>query len=67
MSTYTIRTDADLYDAVDASSIDDAVDQATEFSDLSALERHINRHVADGAWCWIECDGERVVEIGSES
>ena len=67
MHTYTIRTDADLYDDVQADSIDDAVDQATEFSDLASLERHISRHVDGGAWLWIECDGERVVEIGSES
>jgi hypothetical protein len=67
MKTYTIRTDADMYDDVEADSIDAAIDQATEFSDLAELARHIERHADDGAWLWIDCDGERIVEIGNPS
>jgi hypothetical protein len=60
--TYTVRTDADLYEDVIATSIDEAIDASTEFSDLASLTRHIQRH--PGAWCWIDCDDVRVVELG---
>jgi hypothetical protein len=33
-------------------------------TDKRTLRREMERHLTDGAFCWIECEGERVFEIG---
>lgn len=70
MAKYTVRTDAFLCDNIEADSLDEAIEiafrgQHPTVADLDGLELAIGDTVEDGGWCWIERDGERLVEIGS--
>jgi hypothetical protein len=64
---YHIHTDAFSYDCW-AESLDDAIEEAFSdeldaATDEDSLREEFEQFVADGGWCWIEEDGERVVEI----
>lgn len=66
---YDIRTDAFLCTDIVATDLDDAIEQAFTgeglgITDIASLERKFAKYVDDGGWCWIDCDGKRVVEIG---
>ncbi len=72
MKTYTVRTDSFLMDDFQADNLDAAIEEAFEgeiagIKDTESLERKFARYVADGGWCWIDEDGERVFEIGEGS
>ena len=73
MSKYTVRTDAFLCDDFDADSLNEAIEYAFDgeglgkITDQKSLESKFTKYVEDGGWCWIECDGERVIEIGEVS
>lgn len=68
MANYTIKTDDFECDDIEAENIDDAIDQCdfgATVNDADALRRLFERkYVADGGWCWIEQDGEKVFEVG---
>ena len=69
MATYTVKTDAFMHDDFEADSLDEAIEEAFAgeglgIRDYATLLRKFPRYVADGGWCWIECDDEMVVEIG---
>ena len=67
--TYEIQTDAFSCE-VEAGNLDEAIEAGFDgeglgkITDEAALHRRFRRYVADGGWCLIECDGERLVEIG---
>jgi hypothetical protein len=68
---YTIRTDAFLADGIDAANVDAAIRQtfadepgAASVVDVRSLAAWIER-IADGAWCWIEEDDTRIVDLRS--
>ena len=70
MTTYTVHTDAFLYDDFEADSLDDAIEIAFDgeiagIVDVASLEKKFRRYVSDGGWCYVECGGERVIEIGN--
>ena len=67
---YVVTTDGFQTDEFQAASLDAAIEYAFDgeglgkIVDLESLERKFEKYVRDGGWCWIERDGERVVEIG---
>jgi hypothetical protein len=63
MNTYNIRTDADS-GTVTAPNLNAASHEYFGALSLRSLERYFAR--LDGGWCRIECDGETLVEIGSD-
>lgn len=68
MKTYYICTDAQAAFVV-AESLTEAIRwffgrDKPHITDKHTLRREMERHLTDGAFCWIECDGERVFEIG---
>jgi hypothetical protein len=68
MMTYEIATDSFGYEC-EAESIDAAIEEAffgeiQGIVSLETLEEKFARYVSDGGWCWIEANGDRVVEIG---
>lgn len=69
MSLYTVRTDAFMIDDFEAESLDAAVAEAFAgeiggVKDVASLRKKFAKYEADGGWCWVEEDGERVLEIG---
>jgi hypothetical protein len=65
---YTIKTDAFEID-IEADSLDEAIEEAFDgeigsVTDEESLRRKFARYERDGGWCWVECDGVRVLEIG---
>ena len=69
MPKYTIRTDDFFCEDIEADSLSDAIEQcdfgSNKIADAFSLREHFERKlVPDGGWCWIERDGERVLEIG---
>ncbi len=68
-STYVVKTDGFEVE-IDATSIDEAIEEAFEgeglgkITDQPSLEQKFAKYVADGGWCWIEENGERVLTIG---
>ena len=66
---YTVQTDAFSYDC-EAVNLDEAIAEAFDgeglgkITDRASLEEKFAKYVDDGGWCWIECDGDRVLEIG---
>lgn len=70
MKTYHIRTDAGS-DEVEAKTINAAIadyfaGEIKGVTNLRTLKAKFKKYVEDGGWCFIEVDGERVVEIGSD-
>lgn len=70
MKTYTITTDA-LQTEIEAKNLNAAIKEAFDgeikgVTHLRSLKAKFKKYVADGGWCFIEVDGERVVEIGSD-
>jgi len=67
MKTYYICTDAQAAFVV-AESLNEAIRwffrDKPHITDKRTLRREMERFLADGAFCWIECGGERVFEIG---
>jgi hypothetical protein len=69
MKTYYIRTDAGSGE-VEAKNLNAAIadyfvdGEIKGVTNLRTLKAKFN--VEDGGWCFIEVDGERVVEIGSD-
>lgn len=66
--SYEIATDSFGYEC-EAATLDDAIAEAFDgeiagIVDEATLREKFARYVKDGGWCWIEADGERVVEIG---
>jgi hypothetical protein len=69
MKSYVIQTDSFCYET-EASSLNEAVAEAfageiAGVRDVVSLERKFARYVADGGWCRVDEDGERVLEIGA--
>lgn len=65
---YVIETDAFGYET-DAESLDEAIEEAFAgeikgITNVESLERIFAKYVTDGGWCFVEENGERVVEIG---
>jgi len=71
MKSYYIQTDAGSGE-VEAKSLNAAIADyfATEtpkgVKNLRELKARMKKYVADGAWCFIDENDERVVEIGSD-
>jgi hypothetical protein len=70
MKTYHIRTDA-FSTKVEATNLNAAIKEAFDgeikgVTHLRSLKAKFKPYAADGGWCFIEVDGERVVEIGSD-
>jgi hypothetical protein len=63
MNNYHIRTDADS-GTVLARDLNVAIRVYFGATSLRSLKQHFAR--LDGGWCRIECDGETLVEIGSD-
>ena len=69
MPTYVIKTDGFEYECK-AESLDAAIAEAFDgeglgkIVDEASLEKKFAKYVDEGGWCWIEEDGERVLEIG---
>ena len=67
MKTYYICTDAEAAFVV-AESLNEAIRwffrDNPNITDRRTLGLEMERFSADGAFCWIECEGERVFEIG---
>jgi hypothetical protein len=66
--TYRISTDADSGDVL-APSLAAAIrryfgGRNLQVRDVRSLHRYMAAYTPDGAWCRIERDGERLVEIG---
>lgn len=66
---YVVSTDGFSSDRFVADDLDEAIGEAFSgeglgIKNLPSLESKFPKYVEDGAWCWIEEDGERVVEIG---
>lgn len=64
---YFVATDAFKWNGR-CDCLDNAIEQAFDgeirgIVDEETLYAKFQRYVADGGWCWIECQGERVVEI----
>ena len=70
MAKYTVRTDGFLCDDFECDSLDEAIAYAFDgeglgkITDEESLRRKFQKYVADGGWCWVEEDGECVIEIG---
>jgi len=70
MAIFTVKTDGFMFDDFEADDLDDAIAQAFDgqglgkITDENSLQKKFARYVRDGGWCWIECDGQRVLEIG---
>jgi hypothetical protein len=67
MTNYTICTDAFEVE-VEADSLDIAINEAFRgellgVTDEDSLREEFAELKEDGGWCWIEEDGERVLEI----
>lgn len=70
MKTYYIRTDSGSAE-IEAKNLNAAIKEHFEkrppsVTNLRSLKTKFKTYVADGAWCFIEVDGERVVSIGSD-
>ena len=70
MSTYYITTDAGSGE-VEAKNLNAAIadyfdGEIKGVTDLRTLKAKFKKYVEDGGWCFIEVDGERVVEIGRD-
>lgn len=70
MSTYYIATDAGSGE-VEAKSLNAAIadyfaGEIKGVTSLRTLKEKFKKYVEEGGWCFIEVDGERVVEIGSD-
>jgi len=69
LNSYTVTTDA-FQAEVEAENLNDAIEEAFDgeglgkITDLGSLMAKFQKYVADGGWCWIEENGNRVVEIG---
>jgi hypothetical protein len=61
MKTFSIRTDSDS-GTLEASDLTEAIREYFGATSVRSLREYFAR--IDGAWCRIDCDGERVVEIG---
>ena len=72
MKTYYIQTDAGSGE-VEAKTLNAAIADYFEVETpkgvktLRELKARFRKYAADGGWCFIEVDGERVVEIGSSN
>lgn len=70
MKTYYIQTDAGSGE-VEAKNLNAAIADYFEtetpkgVKNLRELKTRMKKYVADGAWCFIDENDERVVEIGS--
>lgn len=66
MKTYYIQTDSFQVE-IKAPRLNAAIQKAfgSKANNLKALTRYFAPFVSDGAWCFIDEDGSRVVEIGS--
>lgn len=70
MKTFTIRTDA-FQTEIEAKSLNAAINKAFDgeikgVTNLRSLKTKFKKYAEDGGWCFIEANGERVVEIGSD-
>ena len=70
MKTFRICTDAFCVE-VEAKSLNAAIKEAFEgeikgITNLRSLKTRFKKYAEEGGWCFIEFDGERVVEIGSD-
>ena len=70
MKTYYISTDAGSGE-VEAKNLNAAIadyfdGEIKGVTNLRSLKSKFAKYAADGGWCFIEVDGERVVEIGSD-
>lgn len=70
MNTFIIRTDA-FSTEVEAKNLNSAIKEAFDgeingVTNLRSLKTRFKKYAADGGWCSIECNDERVVEIGSD-
>ena len=70
MKTYYFQTDAGAGE-VEAKNLNAAIAEYFEaetpkgVKNLRELKARMKKYVADGAWCFIDENDERVVEIGS--
>lgn len=67
---YDIRTDAELSTDIEAKTVHDAIRQFVAdkplfrgVTNLTSFRARIHK-IGEGAWAWINCDGERVETIG---
>lgn len=74
LKTYSIRTDSGSAE-IKAKNLNAAIKEHFDGhggghlqggTNLRSLKTKFKKYVADGAWCFIEVDGERVVSIGSD-
>ena len=70
MKTYHISTDS-FAQEIEAKNLNEAIKEAfsTEIkgvTHLRSLKAKFKKCLADGAWCFIDENGERVVELGSD-
>ena len=68
MKTFTIRTDA-FQAKIEAKNLNAAINDAFDgegVTNLRSLKTKFKKYAEDGGWCFIEVNGERVVEIGSD-
>jgi hypothetical protein len=68
MKTYYICTDAEAAFVV-GESLNEAIRwffgrDKPHITDKRTLRREMELFSGDGAFCWIECDGERVFQVG---
>lgn len=66
---FVVGTDGFVCDDIEADDIDDAIRQAFDgegmaIKDEQSLRKQFAKYIDDGGWCWIERNGERVLEIG---
>ena len=70
MKTFEIRTDA-FSTEVEAKNLNAAIKEAFDgeikgVTNLRSLRAAFKKYTADGGWCFISVNGDRVVEIGSD-
>ena len=75
MNNYTISTDSFLATEFEAPTLNAAIESvfrgafagAEPVNNEQSLRRAFAPFIADGAWCWIEENGLRVVSIGLDT
>ena len=70
MKSYHIHTDAFTSD-LEAKNLNAAISEAFDgeikgVTNLRSLRSQFKKYAADGGWCFIDENGKRVVEIGSD-
>ena len=66
MKTYHISTDS-FAQEIEAKNLNEAIKEAFKgVTHLRSLKAKLKKYLADGAWCFIDENGERVVELGSD-